>query len=185
MRQRFFTDREEATRLAEQLTDSRRFVEAVRARAHEYGNRLHIIAGFLQLGQSAEALKVIQDELDAEAGLHQALAGIVEPRVAALLAGKVARAHELQLTLTVSPDSEVPPLPPVQADALVTALGNFIENAFEVLGDAGEVRVDLGLDPDGLSAEVRENGPGVPADLDPLAPGQTSKGAGHGGPGVS
>lgn len=175
-----FTDREEATRLAEQLTETRRFVDAARARAHEYGNRLHIIAGFLQLGRSAEALKVIQDELDAEAGLHQALAGIAEPRVAALLAGKVARAHELHLTLSVSPESVVPRLPPVQADALVTALGNFIENAFEALGHAGEVRVDIGRDPDGLSAEVRDNGSGVPTGLNPFARGQTSKGAGRG-----
>lgn len=177
-----FTDREEATRLAEQLTDTRRFVEAVRARAHEYGNRLHTIAGFLQLGQPTEALRVIQDELNAEWQLGQALAGVGEPRVAALLAGKVARAHELHLTLTVSPESEVPPLPPDQSDALVTALGNYIENAFDTLeGRAGgEVRVDIGLDPEGLSAEVRDNGPGIPAGLDPFAPGQTSKGAGRG-----
>lgn len=175
-----FTDREEATRLAEQLTDTRRFVDAVRARAHEYGNRLHIIAGFLQLGQSSEALRVIQEELDAEAGLNQTLSGIAEPRVAALLAGKVARAHELRVALSISPESEVPPLTPVQSDALVTALGNYIENALDVLDEAGEVRVDIGLDPDGLSAEVRDNGPGVPANLNPFTAGQTTKGRGRG-----
>lgn len=175
-----FTDREEATRLAEQLTDTRRFVDAVRARAHEYGNRLHIVAGFLQLGQHTEALRVIQDELDAEAGLNQALSGIAEPRVAALLAGKVARAQELRASLTITPGSEVPPLKPAPSDALVTALGNFIENALEALGDAGEVRVDLGHDPDGLSAEVRDNGPGVPAGLDPFAAGRSTRGSGRG-----
>ncbi|GHG02791.1 hypothetical protein GCM10017783_13850 [Deinococcus piscis] len=172
------TDREEATRLAEQLTDTRRFIDAMRARTHEYGNRLHIIAGFLQLGRNSEALQVIQDELEAEVGLNQALAAVAEPRVAALLAGKAARAHELRLTLIIEPESEVPLLSPVQADTLVTALGNYIENAFEA--SAGEVRVGIGLDPYGLSAEVRDDGPGVPAGLNPFAPGQTSKGAGRG-----
>lgn len=178
-----FTGRQEAAQLAEELTDTRRFVDAMRARAHEYGNRLHVIAGFLQLGRPDEALSIIQGELDTEAELGQALAQIEQPRVAALLAGKMARARELHLTLTLDPDSEVPPdLSPDQADALVTALGNYIENAFEVLSaqSNGQIIVDIGLDPDGLSAEVRDNGPGLPPDFDPFAAGQTTKGTGRG-----
>ncbi len=174
-----FTDRQEATRLAEQLTDTRRFVEAMRARAHEYNNRLHIIAGFLQLGQPAQALHAIQSELDTEATLGQALAYVADPRVAALLAGKVARAQELHLSLSVAPESEVPAdLTPNQADALITALGNYIENAFEVLAgqEDGKITVDIGLDPDGLSAEVRDNGPGLLAGFDPFGAGHSSKG---------
>ena len=50
----------------------------------------------------------------------------------------------------------------------------------KVLDEAGEVRVDIGLDPDGLSAEVRDNGPGVPANLNPFTAGQTTKGRGRG-----
>lgn len=62
----------------------------------------------------------------------------------------------------------------------MTVLGNYIENAFEVLQgtQGGEVRVERGIDPDGLTLEVRDNGPSVPDGLDPFGAGQTSKGAG-------
>lgn len=181
-----FTNRQEAARLAEQLTDTRRLVEGMRARTHEYGNRLHTIAGFLQLGQPARALAVIQDEIDAETELGSVLNQITEPRVAALLAGKMARARELQLSLVVAQGSEAPAgLSPDAADTLLTALGNYIENAFEALqtrseGLAGQVVVDMGLDPQGFTLEVRDNGAGLPLDLRPFEAGHSTKGHGRG-----
>lgn len=178
-----FDEWQEAARLAEELTHTRELVGAMRARAHEYGNRLHVVAGFLQLGQPQQALGVIQEELDAEQQLGEALARIHEPRLAALIAGKMARARELRLTLTLGEDSELPPtLPPDQAEALLTALGNYLQNALDALRGqpGGQIRLDCGVDPDGLSVEVRDNGPGLPADLTPFVAGQTSKGAGHG-----
>lgn len=178
-----FGEWQEATRLAEELTHTRSLVDAMRARAHEYGNRLHVVAGFLQLGRPTQALEVLQEELDTEYDLGRALAEIGEPRIAALLAGKMARARELRLRLVLSEESSLPSdLPPIQAEALMTALGNFIENAFEVLQgvSGGEVRVEVGTDPEGTVLEVRDNGAGVPAGLDPFAVGQTTKGSGRG-----
>lgn len=109
-----FNEWQEEARLAEELTHTRTLVDTMRARAHEYGNRLHVVASFLQLGQPERALKVIQDELETETALSRALSSIAEPRIAALLAGKMARARELRLSLHLLPGSELPPdLPPL------------------------------------------------------------------------
>lgn len=162
-----FTEWQEVARLAEELTQTRSLMDAMRARAHEYGNRLHVVAGFLQLGRPAEALGVIQEELEAEQGLGAALAQFHEPRIAALLAGKMARARELRLKLTLDEGSELPAdLPPDVAEALLAALGNYLENALDA--------------PQGLTLEVRDNGAGLADGLTPFTRGQSTKGAGRG-----
>lgn len=48
-----FQDRTEVTRMAEELTGVREFVDALRVQNHEHSNKLHTIAGLLQLDKKS------------------------------------------------------------------------------------------------------------------------------------
>ncbi|MDQ7862303.1 sensor histidine kinase [Peribacillus frigoritolerans] len=54
-----FQDRTDVTKLAEELTSVKAFVEALRVQNHEHMNKLHTIAGLIQLGNLDEALHYI------------------------------------------------------------------------------------------------------------------------------
>ena len=47
-----FRNRTEVTKLAQDLTGVQHIVEALRANTHEFTNKLHVILGLLQLGET-------------------------------------------------------------------------------------------------------------------------------------
>jgi len=178
-----FRDRGEVLALAEELTQVRGFVDVLRAQTHEYLNRLHVISGLLQLGKPDEALRVLRAEIEADANLRALLRDIHAPRLVALLVGKRERAQELGVNFVVEPGSNLSARWNRVTDALVTAVGNLTENAFEALrGRPGRVVVSIGEDPEGVQVEVLDDGPGVPPELTHrlFRQGATSKGEGRG-----
>ena len=54
-----FKDRTEVKKLAEELTGVKAFVQALRVQTHEHKNKLHTIAGLLQLGHHEQALSYL------------------------------------------------------------------------------------------------------------------------------
>lgn len=157
-------DRQEITRLAEELTQTRQYAELLRAQTHEFSNRLHTIGGLIQLGQPTEALNLIQQEHRQSAALQNLIAEIAVPKVAALVIGKSARAGELGIAFGLEPGSSLSPRWGALADeVLVPVLGNLLENAFEAVSGAKTKAVTLmiGEDPEGLQLEVSDNGPGI------------------------
>jgi len=180
-----FRDRAEVMRLAEELTQVRGFVDVLRAQTHEHLNRMHTISGLLQLGRPDEAIKVVREEVRRDADFRELLRGIQVPRLAALLTGKRDRATELGLSFQVEAGSELSARWETAGEALITAAGNLIENAFEALrerGAGGLVTLSVGEDPEGLQLEVTDNGPGVPDDLRPtlFLQGSSTRGQGRG-----
>jgi two-component system CitB family sensor kinase len=159
--------------------------DALRAQAHEFANRMHTVAGLLELGEYAEAVGFIER---ASAGSDELAARLTtqvgEPAVAALLLAKSSSAAERGAELRVSPQASLPPGTGVDPDALITVLGNLVDNALEALGgDAGWVEVQLVPCEDGVLVEVRDSGPGVAADLvdEVFRHGFTTKVAQHAG----
>ena len=163
-----FRNRTEVTKLAQDLTGVQHIVEALRAYTHEFTNKLHVILGFIQLGETQRAEDYI---LHITASRSQSIdyirERIQEPTVAALLIGKAYRAAELDVRFTLDPasslhgDSQYLP-----AMGLVTVLGNLIENAFEALlgappGGASEVTVSIREGRHGLLVSVDDTGPGM------------------------
>ena len=178
-----FRERAEALRLAEELTQVRSLVDVLRAQAHEYANHLHVISGLLHLGHVDEAGALLSEQIEADAAFRELTRELQVPRVAALLFGQRERAQELGVAFGVAPESNLSPRWERQAGALVTILGNLIQNAFEALGGGGgEVAVSIGEDPDGLQIEVEDSGPGIPAALlgQVFERGVSGKGAGRG-----
>ena len=74
------------------------------------------------------------------------------------------RARNIQVTLDVAPD-----LPPVRVNVerLTQALLNLFLNAVQAMGEGGHLHVGARLSPDGrnFSLSVRDNGPGIPRDI--------------------
>jgi len=166
-----FGDRVEIMRAAEELTQVKQYADLLRAQTHEFMNRLHTIAGLIQLGRSAEALEIIHSQSKENAAQQNIIAEIEVPRLAALILGKYHRARELNIDFSLEAGSALSASwTPAASDMLVLVVGNLLENAFEAVrenpkGVPPVVVLLVGEDPEGLQVEVRDNGPGVPASL--------------------
>lgn len=162
-------DRTELEGLAGDVPGVGQLTEALRAQAHEFSNRLHTIAGLLELGRIEEALRLIAES----SGQHQDLAEslldrIGDPVLSALLLSKVAvageRAIELQLDDDVLAVRGALPLGPQE---LITVVGNLIDNALDAASaghsDRRWVHVSIREDDAELLIRVHDSGPGVDA----------------------
>jgi two-component system CitB family sensor kinase len=161
-------DSTELTGLARGLgVDS--LTDALRAQAHEFANRLHTIAGLVQLGRGEEAMKLIAQT----SGLHQELTEslldrIGDPVLGALLLAKAAVASERGIELRVSDDT-VMTRSSLDSEDLITLLGNLIDNALDAAAASpGERWVSVSVtEQDGeLVIRVHDSGSGIPAGVD-------------------
>lgn len=166
-----FRDKTEVRRLAEELTGVKQFVEALRVQSHEYMNKLHTIAGLLQLKRYQEAIDYVFEVSEEQQELTTFLGrNIKDYSVAGLLLGKYSRAKELQIDLTIDRGSQMEPLPE-QGDSapLVIILGNLLENAMEAVGNLPngrrKVYCSLRQEQGTLEIVVRDTGPGIPAHI--------------------
>ena len=161
-----FRPKDELDHLARKLLHMQEYSELLRAQTHEYSNKLHTIAGLIQIGAQQEALDLIMTEASGYQELMKTLvAAVPDPVIAGIILGKFNRARELKINLSLEPDSSFGDLPPeIERGHLVTVIGNLLDNAFEAvreMGEDGEVRLfltDLGLD---LIIEIEDSGKGI------------------------
>src|SRR6202022_672069 len=159
-------DRTELEGLLRELDSVRGLTDALRAQQHEFSNRMHTVAGLLELGEPQEALSYLTDLRGAEAEFAESVRSrIASPLIVGLILGKAAGASERGIELELTEDSWLGEAPE-KVQALTTILGNLIDNAFEALSEpgAGPGRVQLALieDEDGITVQVSDNGPGIP-----------------------
>ncbi|MDA8335150.1 MAG: sensor histidine kinase [Peptococcaceae bacterium] len=160
-----FREKTELSRLAEEMTGVKKFVEALRVQTHEYMNRLHTIAGMVQLGHTDQAIDFIFSFTEEQQELTAFLARRVsDPGLAGLIMGKYSRAKELRIEMEIDRQSHLANIPSqLGTGALVVLLGNLLENAVEAAADNPDGHVYLGLfdGPQGLTIVLTDNGPGV------------------------
>jgi two-component system CitB family sensor kinase len=165
-----FRLRDELDQVSRQLTRIQQYADTLRSQTHEYSNKLHTIAGLIQMGAAEEALALIGSEVnDHQALIHLLLEAVPDPVLAGCILGKYNRAREMGQELVIDPDSHMTDIPdPLPRDQLVSVLGNLIDNALEATrrhqGQGGQVQLsmtDLGLD---LIFEVEDQGPGISAE---------------------
>lgn len=130
-------NRTEYTRLMEDLTGTRYLVDSMRANNHDFTNKLHVILGLIQMEMYEEAIAYIENiSIVQRATISKIMNTVNEPAVAALLIGKVARASELNVKFVLREgcyySNTAIPLP---AEALVTIIGNLIDNAFDSMNE--------------------------------------------------
>lgn len=165
-----FRDMSEIKKLAEELMEVRKYTDALRREHHEHLNRLHVIAGLLQLKRYREAVCYIVSTVEKKQAMADFLRQHIRtPAVSGLLLSKIDQADKAGISLIITPDSTLPELKPAAAGAVITILGNLIENGIESLGAAAspEGRIEVSLRPEGdtLELQVRDNGSGFPAAL--------------------
>jgi two-component system CitB family sensor kinase len=158
-------DRTELLRTLRELDGARDVTQALRAQAHEFSNRMHVISGLVEMGRTEEAIDFI-----ARAGHGGSLTeapvapGIADPDVVALLLAKTTTSEERGVRLVVDPASEVDP---DESADLVTVLGNLVDNAVDACAPGGTVEVSLRRDRDDTVVTVQDDGAGIPdADLE-------------------
>lgn len=130
-----FRNKTEVTQLAEELTGAKYMVDTLRAFNHEFMNKLHVILGYIEMGDNERAISYVHNtSLVSTQAVKEVAAKIQEPRIAALIIGKILRASELGITLTLKTDvrcREGNLL--IDANAATTLIGNLIDNAIEEL----------------------------------------------------
>jgi two-component system CitB family sensor kinase len=168
-----FRLKSEMEQLSEELSQVRRYTEALRAQTHEYNNFLYTLSGLLQLGAYEEALELIHKEsTDARDLIEFITERIQEPSLGGILLGFMNRAKELKVELIFDRESSLRKLPPhIRSEQVVSILGNLVTNAFEAVAGNDEssrkVRIftiDIG---DDIVLEVEDSGPGIPESLLP------------------
>jgi two-component system CitB family sensor kinase len=158
-------DRTELESLVRELDTVNGLTAALRAQEHEFANRLHVISGLLDLGETAEATSYLADvSTRAQARAGELRSRISPPAVAALLLAKIAIGTERGIEVDVTPDSAMDQ-PPSTTRTLLTVIGNLIDNAFDALEGCPEPRrvtIQLSDCDDEVAIVVSDTGPGIP-----------------------
>ncbi|WP_223833014.1 sensor histidine kinase [Streptomyces venezuelae] len=159
-------DRTELEQLGRELDSTRGLIDALRAQDHEHANRMHTLLGLLELEMYEEAAEFVGEV----AGAHRVTAEqitekIHDPLLAALLVGKATVATERGVALSVRRDTALPDRL-VDPGGLVTIVGNLVDNALDAVAGTRHARVEVDLRTEGRTVvlQVRDSGPGVPAE---------------------
>ena len=157
-------DRTELSGLLRELDSVRGLTDALRAQQHEFANRMHTVAGLLELGEHDEALSYLTDAQGTEAALSESVRErISNPLVVGLILAKSSVAAERGVALTLTDDSLLGDSP-VHVQALLTVLGNLLDNAIEATAGRPDAAVAIRLisGPAGIRLVVSDTGPGIP-----------------------
>ncbi len=163
-----FQDRTDVAKLAEELTSVKAFVEALRAQNHEHMNKLHTIAGLIQLGKLDDALLYVFQITEEQGELTRFLTKrIHNDNLTGLLLSKVSIGRELGIELIFDQNMKLERFPrDMDHHDFVLIIGNLIENAFAAFKNSEEDKkqVYLSIDQDDHTCTivVEDNGCGIP-----------------------
>jgi two-component system CitB family sensor kinase len=152
-------DRTELLRTLRELDGARDLTQALRAQAHEFSNRMHVVSGLIEMGRAEDAMEFIARSGQGGSLTRASVApGVANPDVVALLLAKTTTSEERGIQLVIDPASEVAG---EEGTDLVTVLGNLIDNAVDACSPGGTVEVSLHRDPAGTVVTVSDDGPGI------------------------
>ncbi|MFB5664054.1 ATP-binding protein [Alteribacillus sp. HJP-4] len=163
-----FHPKNEVDRLNMELSEMRTYSDTLRAQTHEFSNKLFTISGLLQMNKTKQAKDYIQQETRTQQNRIQFfVSNVADSAVAGLLLGKYNQAYEKNIQFTIDPDSSIAdPLSSSNQHAVLTAMGNVLDNAFEALLSSTKIEKEINIHftdvGDHLVIEVDDNGPGIP-----------------------
>ena len=165
-----FRDMGEIRRLAEELTEVRKYIDALRQQHHEHLNKLHVISGLLQLKEYEEAVGFIVNTVSRKQRISDFLrARIKDPLVSGLLFSKIDEAMHHGIALSIDPASSFPRIPENVSVPIITIIGNVLENAIESLIASPrkdkKILMAFSENETGIEIRIRDNGGGFPAEL--------------------
>ncbi|HDR2468902.1 sensor histidine kinase [Enterobacter roggenkampii] len=160
-----FRDKTEVSQLMQRLDGMVNYVDALRAHTHEFMNKLHVILGLLNIKRYDKLEEyILQTAHHYQTDIGTIQSKVKSPVVAGFLLGKINRAKEAGITLTLADESQIPDTASEeQVAVLITALGNLIENALDAMEgqQEGEIGLLLHYQNGWLSCEVSDDGPGI------------------------
>ncbi|HEY0209587.1 sensor histidine kinase [Acerihabitans sp.] len=166
-----FRDKTEISQLLQRLSGISNYADALRTQSHEFKNKLHVILGMLHMKNYPQLENYILKTANTyQTEIGSLLRTIKSPVMAGFMLGKINRARDLNIRLSINDDSLLPDAQDEQTTVtLITALGNVIENAMEAIGNEEnhEIIVSFHHQDEQLHCVVSDDGPGIPASLIP------------------
>ena len=162
-------DRTELLSLQREVEAVHDVTQTLRAQAHEFSNRLHTIAGLIELGEYDEVAGYVHRIGRSDAALTDRVTSrIATPAVAALLVAKASLATEQGVELRVAAGSRMGEVGEDMATDVATVLGNLVDNALDAVAGGprdggGWVEVEVVHDHDAVVVVVQDSGPGIDA----------------------
>ncbi|MGW5480756.1 ATP-binding protein [Streptomyces sp. NPDC004008] len=161
-------DRTELIGLLRELDSVRGLTDALRAQQHEFTNRMHTVAGLLDIGDHDAAYEYAVESAGADQALTESVRErIGSPLLVGLIVAKTTVAAERGVRMVLSEDSALGEDPP-HLRRLLTIVGNLLDNAIDAAAGgplpAGgrEVRLSLVEVVDQVMVRVTDSGPGIP-----------------------
>ena len=160
-----FRDITEIRTLAEELTGVSSYVEALRAQAHEFMNKMQVVLGMINMecyDQLAEYINRIASEHKVE--INFVGRRIRDAVIAGFLLSKMSQAREMAVELILEEQSFMPETDnPNVTHHLVAILGNILNNAFDSMENSPQKRVTLLLqyDKGELKIKITDTGAGM------------------------
>ncbi|MHC9514671.1 sensor histidine kinase [Enterobacter mori] len=160
-----FRDKTEISQLMQRIDGMVNYVDALRAHTHEFMNKLHVILGLLNIKRYDKLEEyILQTAHNYQTDIGTIQSKVKSPVIAGFLLGKIHRAKEAGITLTLADECQIPDTAnEEQVAVLVTVLGNLIENALDAMDGQpeGEITLLLHYQNGWLSCEVSDDGPGI------------------------
>ncbi|MGA4517067.1 ATP-binding protein [Solibacillus silvestris] len=139
-----------------------------RAKTHEFANKLHVILGLLKQSHIEEAIAFIRQEQLDTTKQQQALATQPSILLQALLEGKISEAKERGITISIETEDVLIDYNDEEVDALLTSLGNVLQNAMDELDQTSrtdkQIKLFIQQYRHELIIEVHDNGLGIDAE---------------------
>lgn len=159
-----FRDKTDIQEMLQTLSEMQQYSESLRAQTHEYTNKLYAVSGLLELGQTEQAIDLLQAEKRThKVKTQQMLELIQDKKVQAILLGKLGKASEQKVEFTIDANSSLSSLPThIDLVKIINILGNLIDNAIEEVAKKMSKEIsffmtDIGHD---IIIEVEDNGEG-------------------------
>ncbi|KAA9012523.1 DcuS/MalK family sensor histidine kinase [Niallia endozanthoxylica] len=160
-----FRDKTEVRQLAGQLTGVQLYADALRAQAHEFMNKLHVILGMVHMKNYDQLSQYISETVNHRSNEINLVSQMMqEPVLAGFLIGKLSYAREAGVELHFSSERPIPkPQNYEMVHELITIVGNLIDNAIDAVMDCPIKKVEAIFEyaDDILTIEVSDTGTGM------------------------
>lgn len=155
-------DRTEVQEALGSLSTERSMTRRLRDQTHEFTNRMHVLSGLLELGETERARAYIDSLVVTPRHDVSIPEGITDATLVALLRVKGQAASTEEIELVVDPESTFGA--GAEDAQVVEILGILLTNAVEATGQGGTVRVSVyeGIGGESTEIIVEDDGPGIP-----------------------
>lgn len=157
-----FQDKTELTHAMDQLSGVKSYAEALRLQTHEFMNKLHVVSAMVH----TKSYEELQAYIQTISTYYQEDVGWIsrhvnDPVLVGYLLNKLKMVKNEGIKVQLIGESSWPSIKdPNQLNALITVIGNSLDNAVEALQDIEDPVIELTIDLDGeqMLWQVKDNG---------------------------